>query len=210
MAITLGVYGAVLSTALGIITIIKFLRERPRISVEAGPVWSAADESAETHGVLVRVQRGSDIVTNEVDVEFCLRNSGGQSLQITDVFVETGSTISQVRPEGLPAILAPNTSHTVRVQPEYFAPRKPNHAGGLEAEDVEAVGVYDALGKKHQISQGNLSELLRTCNELPLRIGRYRHKTTGAIISAFQIKDKATLVRKGPNAGHRAMASGRR
>jgi len=57
----LPIYGALLSTGLAVLTIVKFLRERPRISVEATPISTPASEGDDTHGVLLRVRRGDHL-----------------------------------------------------------------------------------------------------------------------------------------------------
>jgi len=192
----LAIYGAILSTTLGAFAIAKFLRERPRISVDAIPMSITASEGEDTHGVLVRVRRGHDVLWEEVDIELRVRNAGDKACQISDVFVETATAIQQVRPNGLPVVLDPNTSCSVRVQPEYFAPRRPTETGELEGIEVEAVGVFDGLGKKHKISKEDLAKLVRRCNELPLRTALYKHKETGNVVVAFQVKDTATIVHK--------------
>jgi hypothetical protein len=195
----LSLYGALLSTTLAVLSIAKFLRERPRISVDAELINTTALEGDDTHGVLVQVRRGHDVLWEEADVEIRVRNAGDKACQITDVFVETATTIRQVRPEGLPVFLDPNSSCSVRVQPEYFAPKKSTDAGKLEGISVEAVGVFDGLGKKHRISRDTLEKLVRRCQELPLRTALYRHKETGHVIAAFQIKDAGTIVKKKDN-----------
>jgi hypothetical protein len=196
MELMLAIYGALISTALAVLTFVKFLREKPRISVEATPIFTPAAGDDETHGVLVRTRRGDDILWEEADIEIRVRNAGAQACQITDVFVETATTSQQVTPIGLPVVLEPKTSCSVRVQPEYFAPKAPAEEGGMKEVTVEAVGVFDALGKKHPIPNKNLVTLVRFCSELPLRTARYKHKETGNIVVAFQVKDTATIVLK--------------
>jgi hypothetical protein len=196
MPLLLGIYGAVLSTCLAILTIAKFLREKPRISVEAIPVSIAASEGQDTHGVLMRVKHGGEILWEEADIEIRVRNSGAQACQISDVFIETASMIHQVRPKGLPVVLDPNMSYSVRVQPEYFAPKDLKTEGGLANVPVEAVGVLDGLGKKHPIPAANLTMIVNRCAALPIRTAVYKNKVTGKLVSAFQVKDAATLVSK--------------
>jgi hypothetical protein len=154
------IYGALLSTALAVIAIIKFWREKPSILVTAITVVIPSDEGEETHGVLVRARRGNDFLWEEVDIEIRIRNSGAQACQITDVFVETDRLVVQIRPSGMPLILEPNTSYAVRVQPEHFAPKKLATDQTLTEEIVEAAGVFDGLGKKHYISKIDLAKLL--------------------------------------------------
>jgi len=192
----LAIYGAGLSTALGALTALKFLRERPRISVEAIPMSMPAAEGEKTHGVLVRVTHGDDLLWEEADIEIRVRNAGAQACQISDVFVETATAIQQVRPTGLPVILDPNTSCSVRVQPEYFAPKGLSNDGRLSDLPVDAVGVFDGLGKKHRISRENLTTITARCRALPLRTAVYKHKEKGHLVVAFQVNDAATIVAK--------------
>jgi hypothetical protein len=196
MNLVLAIYGAILSTGLALLTAIKFLRERPRISVECIPLCRTAREGSETHGVLVRVLHGDDVLWEEADVEIRVCNAGTQACQVTDVFVETATEVQKIRPNGLPVILEPRTSCSVYVQPEYFVPKTPTESEGLIDIPVEAVGVYDALAKKHRISRGNLATLVRWCAELPVRTSLFRHKDTGNVVVAFKAKDPATIVRK--------------
>jgi hypothetical protein len=190
------IYGAVLSTTLGALSVLRFLKERPRISVEAVSVSTPSAEGERTHGVLVRVKHGGDILWEEADVEIRVRNAGTQACQITDVFIETATAIQQVRPAGLPVILDPNTSSSVRVQPEYFAPKGLTSEGRLKDLPVEAVGVFDGLGKKHRISAANLVTITAGCRGLPLRTGVYKHREKGHLVVAFQVRDVATIVSK--------------
>ena len=196
MQLVLGIYGAALSTCLAILTVAKFLRERPKVSVEATPITMAASEGADTHGVLVQVRHGDDLLWEEADIEIRVRNSGAQACQISDVFVETPTVIQQIRPNGLPVVLDPNMSHSVRVQPEYFAPKRLGAGDSLEAENVVAVGVMDGLGKKHNISSDNLAKLANRCATLPVRTAVFRHKQTGNAVVAFQVRDPSTMVSK--------------
>jgi hypothetical protein len=189
----LALYGAALSTGLAALTALKFFRERPRISVEASRVHKTAAADQATHGVLVRVKRGEDFLWEEADVEIRVRNAGGQACQISDVFVETATAIHRVRPNGLPAILDPNTSFSVLVQPEYFAPKTCSKEGVLMHIPVEAVGVFDGLGKKYQISTENLTTLLCGYGGLPVRTAVYKHKQTGNFVVAFPVADAATI-----------------
>jgi hypothetical protein len=193
------IYGAVLSTGLGMLTLLKFLREKPRISVDAQPVTKPASETSASHGVLVRVRHGHDVLLEEADVEMTVSNAGGQGCQITDVFIETATSIQLVRPEGLPVVLATNTSCTVLVQPELFAPKRLSDDGQLIDETVLKIGVFDAVGNKHRIPKKNLIAIVDKCRQLPLRTAVYQHKETGDRVVAFQVRDAARLMPKHRN-----------
>ena len=82
---------------------------------------------------------------------------GINTLQITNIFIETNSYIQQIYPDGLPVILQPRTSVTVRVQPEFFAPVSLKNFGGNKYELIDdeliSAGAFDGLGKKHKINK---------------------------------------------------------
>jgi hypothetical protein len=192
----LAIYGAALSTFLAALTWVKFVKEKPRISVKATPIFFSATEHADTHGVLVNVQRGDDTVLEEADIEFRVRNAGSQACQINSVFVETTEWIHQITPIGLPIVLPPNTGCAVRIQPEYFAPKNISTDGKLSDMGVLSAGVIDVLERKHLLSGKNLRIVTSQCQELPLRTAAYRHKESGRFVTAFQVKDAATLISK--------------
>lgn len=193
------IYGAVLSTALAVLTLLRFLSERPRITVGAQRVAKATVETSASHGVLMRVRHGDDVLLEEVDVEITVANAGIQGCQITDVFIETATSFHLVRPEGLPIILATNTSCAVLVQPEVFAPKRLSKDGKLIDESVEGVGVFDAVGKKHRIPKKNLIAIVDECRQLPLRTAVYQNKETGNLVVAFKLHDTARLLPKHKN-----------
>ena len=125
---------------------------------------------------------------------------GINTLQITNIFIETNSYIQQIYPDGLPVILQPRTSVTVRVQPEFFAPVSLKNFGGNKYELIDdeliSAGAFDGLGKKHKINKKRLSLLNKKINELPLRRGIYKNKKRGNVVIAFQAKDKAKIIKK--------------
>lgn len=204
MESALALYGALLSTVLAGISILKFIRERPQVLVEAEIVSLPASEGADTYGVLVRVKRGGDLMWEEKDVEVRIRNAGRQAIQIADMLVETDDTILQIRPEGLPITLEPNAQHFVRVQPECFVPKT---LCGKDLHDVPvvSVGILDALTKKHSISKENPEALLAHRRALPVRTGAYRHRKTGTTIVAFQARDSIRMLSKNPEQRSRRM-----
>lgn len=71
----LGIYGAVVSTGLAALETFKFLRERPRISVDAQLITQPAREGQDTHGVLLQVKLGRDevVVWVEKDIGINIR-----------------------------------------------------------------------------------------------------------------------------------------
>ena len=196
LKLILAAYGAVLSTSLAVLTLVKFLRDRPSISVEATTVFSPSSEGADTHGILICVKRGDDELWEEVDIELCIRNSGDKACQICDVFIEQENVIQQIRPEGLPVVLEPRTQSVVRVQPEYFAPKVMGEKRELVPDSILAAGVFDALGEKHSILSENFEKLVDQCATLPVRTSVYQHKETGNHVIAFKVKDASKIVRK--------------
>ncbi len=192
----LGAYGALLSTGLAVLAIFRFWRERPRISVNARIIVKSASKEDETHGVLRQAQRGDDLLWEEVDVEISVRNSGAEQCQISGVFVETGSALFEVAPTNFPVILTPNTGSSALVQPEYIVPKKITLSGQLLDESVSAFGVFDALGNKHAIPESELNQIVTSCRGLPLRTSRYKHRKTGRMVVAFQVKDNGALIEK--------------
>ena len=196
----LAIWGAVVSTVLAIMQIMKERRERPKVLVDATMSFRSCSEDEDTHGVKVNVKRGQDVLLEEALVQFIVRNSGLQPIQISAVYVETGPTIFQVVPSGLPVVLQPNTSVTAKIQPELVAPlaldEKAPDTNTLKPVEVISMGVFDALGKKHPISEERLGKFVKSCRELPLRIGVFKHKEKGHLITAFQIKDEFTIIQK--------------
>jgi hypothetical protein len=200
----LGLWGTILSTALALIQIRKYFREKPHLVVDASLLHKTCDEEKEnTHGVKVHVKRGDDLCWEEVLVCFEIRNFGLQAVQVNAIYVETAEVIHQITPNGLSVILQPNTSTTIEVQPEYFVPSSLTADGATEGHDnllqpidVLSFGVLDALGKKHRVRQPMFDKVIAGCKALPLRIGVFRHKETGNMVTAFQVVDLGILINK--------------
>lgn len=191
-SLILASWGAFVSTSLAILQVIKFFKERPRLRVSASLSFATCGEDKEdTYGVKVMVKRGSDLLCEEALVSFTVRNFGLQSLQISSIYVETFKSITQIIPENLPVILQPNTSITVNIQPEWLSER-----GNKKSLPLQSAGVLDALGKKHSLDRKELGELQSACEELPLRIGTFRHNETGDLVTAFAMKDPAVFINK--------------
>jgi hypothetical protein len=91
-----------------------------------------------------------------------------------------------VIPSGLPALLEPNTQVQVEIQKEW-----------LDDVAVVRLGVLDALGRIHAINPKHPASLAQRSNALPSNKREYRHRETGDVVKAFQVKDKAVLT-KGP------------
>lgn len=196
----LAIWGAVISTVLAIIAIIKELQQRPKLKIEAELLLRSCQEDEETHGVKISVKRGDDILFEEAVVMFTIRNIGLKSIQVNAIFVETENEVTQIIPTNFPATLESNTSIASEVQPEWFVPSKlsenKKHKEKLKPEKVISIGIFDALGNKRIIAQEMADKLLTSCKKLPLRIGVFKHKRTGNLVSAFQVKDKSILVKK--------------
>ena len=190
------VYGALLSTALALVTVVRFLRERPRISVKASTISVPATPESDTHGVLLLVKETHGTFWKEVNVQVRVHNSGAQQCQIAEVFVETAREIHFVRPLGLPVILQPNTGVTVEIQPEYMVQKVANTVGTIRSERVLALGVVDAIGKMHRVRRKNLQDLASRCEDLPMRTVLTKHAGTGDTLVGFQVKDDGHIVSK--------------
>lgn len=196
----IGLWGAVIATALAVLEIAKSLRDKPRVVPRFQLLMIPSREDAQTHGLVVRTQRSHDILWEEADVEVSVANEGRVPIQIASVNVETERSIHQIVPDGLPVILEPNTAQSVLVQPELLAPLTVSQ-GEQEAKnmipiEVIEIGVMDALGKKHSISKADRNKIVGHCRALPLRTAVYRHKDTGNLVTAFQSADTARLVSK--------------
>jgi len=162
---------------MALLQIFKAIRGKPQITIDADTIHIPSSESESTHGILVQVNRGDNLLWEEIDVELTIRNSGYASLQIANVFIETNSYIQQIYPDGLPVISQPRTSVTVRVQPESFAPASLGDFGDNKYELIDgeliSAGVFDGLSKRHKINDRRLSLLNKKIKELPVRGGIY-------------------------------------
>jgi hypothetical protein len=190
--IALAVWGAVLSTVLALRQVIVWWRDRPMITVDVR---------------LSRVALGLDpedrdprsvVVTNEkslqegVSLAVGVVNHGERATQVVSVVFEGSRAETQVVAVGLPAVLEPETRLDLRVQPEWVA---------MQGDDLRAVGVLDALGRKHTVSTAELRELVATVDALPTRVRRYKRKEDtdprlDAEITAFQAHDRYVLIRR--------------
>ena len=183
LQVVLALWGAVLSTVLAIIELLKHFRDKPRIVVSADLSFRAANKEADLKGTLIETDHGP----NEVLLAITAANHGKQALQITACLVEEmNGNLQQVIPSGLPALLAPNTQVQAEIQKEW-----------LDDVKVVRLGVLDALGRIHAIDPMQLAQLVQKSNALPSNKRKYRHRETGDVVEAFQVKDKAVLT-KGP------------
>ncbi len=175
----LAVWGAVLSTVLAIKTLVSAARDRPRISVDASLVFLSCSESDTTKGTKV-YQEGRG--WSEVRIHIRVRNKGPQSLQIVSVFVQDSKTSHQIFPENIPAVLEARTQLETTIQKEW-----------IDSVNVQALGVLDAMGKRHNVRAKQLQEIVNRSNTLPSNKKKYRHKKTGEEIEAFQMTDRTTV-----------------
>jgi hypothetical protein len=196
----LAIWGAVLATVLAVINIIKEYRQRPKLSVDAKLISRPCGEDEDTHGVKIKVERGLHIISEEVLVEFTVRNSGLQSIQVNAVYVETETNIAQIIPSSFPVVLQPNTSVTASVQPELFVPLNIDpealETDVMQLDVVLSIGIFDALSNKHSVDKEKLDKVVKSCRALPLRVGVFKHTDTGKLVTAFEMKDKGILIYK--------------
>jgi len=182
LQVVLALWGAVLATVLGIIEIIKHFRDKPRIVVSADLSFRAANKEANSKGTLIETDHGP----NEVLLAITAANHGKQALQITACLVEEANgNLQQVIPSGLPALLEPNTQVQVEIQKEW-----------LDDVKVLRLGVLDALGRIHAIDPTHVAQLVQKSNALPSNRREYRHRETGDVVKAFQVKDKVVLTKR--------------
>jgi hypothetical protein len=194
----LGIWGAAVSTVVAMQQIVSAVRDSAKIKVEFAIVTHAVAHADDTLGVKFQSARGD---WTEANVEVGIANAGRRALQLTDVFVETSTSIQQLRPDGMPVVLDPNTSVDLVLQPEWFAPKAVVRVSGadearLDDTPVLAIGVLDALGRRHALSRTACEELVRNCRELPLRTALYKSKTTGEYVAAFQTRQLVRLAIK--------------
>lgn len=180
----LSVWGAALATILAVIKAVEFFRNKPRIKVRAELRSQTTDRNADIKGTLVDTKHS----VKEILLSFTAINEGRQPLQIIGCLVEDANgNLNQIIPAGLPALLQPYTQVQVEIQKEW-----------LDDVEVRRLGVIDALGRIHAIKPSSMTQLVQRANELPSNKKEYRHRETGEIVKAFQMKDKGVLTRKNP------------
>jgi hypothetical protein len=175
----LSVWGAALSTILGLVQIIKQIQDTPRIRLASELAFSPIEENADVKGTKVLTSHG----WQEVLLGVRVANHGRRAIQITSCIVEeSGGSVTQIIPVQLPVVLDPGTLVELKIQKEF-----------LDDPDVSRFGVVDALGRVHQVRDTVLRDLVRRCRELPTNRKKYRNEETGEVVHAFQAKDKTVL-----------------
>lgn len=151
----LSVWGAVVATILAGIRIIEAYRNRPSIKVTANLAFRPVNKSEEIKGT--RVFNEEHQFHQEVLLQVTAANHGNKPLQITGIVLEEEVTgyITQVRPNELPAVLDPKTAIDVKIQKEW-----------IDRSETSLLGVIDALGERHTISNRELKTLMCTLNLL--------------------------------------------
>jgi hypothetical protein len=191
--LVLGIWGAIVSTALGVFQLKKSIQEKATFVVK-GSV-----RPFKTRKSLSKSQESGEKETDEEaidwDVELIVANCGWRSCQVTDVFIDKDSEIVELRPSGLPVILEPNTQIAIRVQREWFLMFR-DDIGLVLLEQILAIGVYDAGGKRHCMSKSELAAFSKECIKPPLPGMRWQNPKTGEIITAFQSFDVRRVVAK--------------
>lgn len=179
---SLSLWGAFISTILGIIRLIEFFRNKIKILVRAQLVFNPINEDEECKGTKVNIERAG---LKEILLEVEVINSGRRAIQITSIVIEDNLTtnVTQVLPEKFPVLLDPLTSVKVEIQKEW-----------IDKTDVKFFGVIDALGKKHGIKTDSLKSLLAETNKYPSNKKKYVSKTNSKeIVEAFQVHDKSVI-----------------
>ena len=185
--ILLAIWGAALSTILGVMQLFKFSNDKPSVQLYADFIFNSISKDDECKGTKALVAENR---WNEILLQVKVANSGRRALQITSVIFEnaTGGSV-QVIPEGLPVVLDPLVSIEVTMQKEW-----------LDSAPVTMVGVTDALGNKHKLKAKMLQSLQERNKKFPTNWKKYIEKDNKdkPPLIAFQVKDKATFV-NGPN-----------
>lgn len=175
----LALWGAALSTILAMKVIWSFARDVPRLNVDAALVYISCNETDVTKGTKIQDKKG---LWSQVLLRIRVSNSGSKSLQLVSIYMEEETSSHQVFPENIPIVLEPRTQVETTIQKEW-----------LDNTQVQEFGVLDALGKRHPIEHQLLVELIRASNELASNKDKYRHKETGEIVEAFQVKDRSSI-----------------
>ena len=202
--LVLGAWGALISTIVAIFEIFKAITEKPSVSISVHSINLPISEKTEPFGIKAQVHRGDDLQFEDIYFEMVIRNKGRVATQITCFYRETDKFIQELTPSGLPIVLEPNTSYTIKLHPEYFVdPSFQHNEKGerllppkIEYSPVISAGIIDALGKKYKIKRKQLQELFGDCSQMPLRYGIFQHKTTENYVIALQIKDAGRLIGK--------------
>jgi hypothetical protein len=180
-------WGAALSTLLGAAQLVKYYKDKPRISVDADLIFNACGENDEVKGTKIDLgEKG----WNEILLWIKVVNAGAKAIQISAVLIEDGQSgsLTQITGDKLPAVLEPLTSIDFDIQKEW-----------IDKRELAFFGVIDALGKRYSVTQKKLSELIAKTNSLPSNKMKYKRKDDpSVVVEAFKIKDKATFINK-PN-----------
>lgn len=189
MELLIAAWGALLSTVLVAREVIEWRRGRARLKVSVSLARHALSVDGGEDRRMVRVEDKRGLPVG-VALRVAIANSSTRPLQVVSIFFEGPTFENQVIAEGLPAVLEPRTGLELMLQPEWAA-----------EPSLIAVGVLDALGSKHRISDSDLRRLVEAVGEIPVRIKDYRRKEEAdtrlePVVSAFQAFDRTVLVRK--------------
>lgn len=176
---SLAVWGAALSSLLVLKALLESVRDKPKINVSADITFIPCDEDKPTKGTKIHNERSG---WSEILIRLKASNSGSKSLQIVSVYVDEEKTSHQIFPENIPVVLEPRTQLKTTIQKEW-----------IDKSNILSLGVLDALGKRHPIGKSELKELMLKSNALPTNRNKYRNKTTGEEVEAFQAKDVASI-----------------
>lgn len=184
----LSIWGALLSTALGILQFIKHNSDKPKISVTANLTYSTCSEEDSVKGTKVLDDHNS---WHEVLINIGIINRGNKAIQISAVILETENENNiryemRIIPNGFPVVLNPLCSVDVNIQKEW-----------IDYENVTCFGVVDGVGGYHCIPKETFHKLWLQSNNLPSNKKKYvRKDNPKEVVMAFQQKDKGILVRK--------------
>ena len=115
LQVVLALWGAILATVLGIIELLKHLRDKLRIVATADLSCIARGKEADSKGALFETNHGP----NELLLAITAANHGKQAFHITAcLFDEMNGNLQHMIPSGLLALLKPSTQVQVEIQRE--------------------------------------------------------------------------------------------
>lgn len=190
LSLIAGIWGSALATLVAAFQFFTWRKGLPKIGVRTGLAYSGLreDEDEDSLGTPIRIQRGLDVLTEQVALALHVTNRGGTPAQIAGILIETLDTgrISRLilTPDGLPEMLAPNSSITVSIPKEHVD----------MATSVVFLGVLDGTGNRHCDIHDSTASAVRACWKFPTRAAYYKRKDgRGDRILAYQTKVQATL-----------------
>jgi hypothetical protein len=197
----LSIWGASLSTVLGLLTIYERTRTRPIIRTDASIEYCRARETPLF--VVGALQTGpfeTDVIEHEIYVEFKAQNYGGKPLSLHHIYIEDAKgNLSYIDSEGLPIVLEAHSSATFMVQKEYFDDIDIS-TGRRVMGDVVEIGFVDALDRRYSVRRKRLLAILKDSLTLPTGKALFKRKDHPEyVVAAFTIVHNAVITHRSPS-----------